>query len=195
MKRAEDPFAPVMKVAALFAGYPRPWFIAGGWAIDLFLGRVTRDHADTDVAVLRRDQRDLRSHLALWEFDKVVDGRREGWREGESLNLPIHELRARPPSGTPREIEILLNESKDDEWVFRRDVRITQPLSKASFITRSGIPCLDPAIVLLFKAKTPVAKDLADFDQVGPHLGVERRLWLRHALEIGHPGHPWIARL
>jgi hypothetical protein len=195
VKRTEEPFALIMEVTALFAGYPRPWFIAGGWAIDLFLGRVTRDHEDVDVAVLRRDQQDLRSQLERWDFEKVVDGHRERWREGEWLNPPIHELRARPPSAPQREIEILLNESKDDAWVFRRDARVTMSLSEARLVTRSGIPYLDPAIVLLFKAKTPAAKDLADFDQVRPYLGLERRLWLRHALEIGHPGHPWIARL
>ena len=29
------------------------WAVAGGWAIDLFLGCVTRQHADTDIAVWR----------------------------------------------------------------------------------------------------------------------------------------------
>ena len=29
------------------------WWVAGGWALDLFLGRMTRPHHDVDVAILR----------------------------------------------------------------------------------------------------------------------------------------------
>jgi aminoglycoside-2''-adenylyltransferase len=193
--RTKDPFAPVMEVAASLSDFAHPWWIAGGWAIDLFLGRVTRNHEDVDVGILRRDQGDLRAHLEDWIFEKVQEGRREPCQNGEWLSPPIHELHARLPSDPPRDIEFLLNEAEADDWVFRRDARIRRPLSKASFVTRSGIPCLDPAIVLLFKAKTPVAKDLADFDRTASHLGSGRRLWLRHALETCHPGHPWIAKL
>lgn len=195
MNRADDAFAPVLEVAGLFADYPRLWCIVGGWALDLFLGRVTREHEDVDVAVLRRDQRDLRAYLSEWEFEKVEAGRRVPWPFDEWLNLPVHELHARRPEGAPREIELLLNEAAGDEWIFRRDARITRPLAKVRLVTRSGVPYFAPAIVLLYKAKDPTGKDQTDFDQIRPHLGFGRRLWLRHALEIAHPGHPWIARL
>ena len=194
MIRPGRAFAPVMEVARLLAGFPRPWFIAGGWAIDLFLGHLTRDHEDVDVTILRRDQQELRSYLSDWTFEKVVDRRREAWRE-EWLDLPVHEVHARRASGAPPEVEFLLNEARDDTWVFRRDARITQTWSKASGVARHGIPYLDPAIVLLFKAKSPAAKDLADFDSMRRHLGSERYDWLRASLETCHPGHPWIDQL
>ena len=60
------PFAAPLQVAQAMAGFRRPWFIAGGWAIDLFLGRVTREHADIEIAVLRTDQQFLRQHLRSW---------------------------------------------------------------------------------------------------------------------------------
>lgn len=194
--RSGDPFGPVLEVHALLSDFPRPWFIAGGWAIDLFLGQVTRDHEDVDVGLFRKDLRDLRAYLAGWMFEKVVTGRREPWPEEEWLNLPVHEIHGRGPPGTPREIEFLLNEAAEsDRWVFRRDARITRPLAEAISRTRSGVPFLGPEIVLLFKAKNPTAKDLADFELVRPRLGSARRLWLRSALEICHPDHPWIAGL
>src|SRR5436309_9760576 len=68
-------FGPVLEVARLMRGFPRPWYIAGGWAIDIFLGRETREHDDIDVSVLRNDQAKLRTHLAAWAFEQVVDGR------------------------------------------------------------------------------------------------------------------------
>ena len=193
--RPADAFAPVMHVAALFSAFDRPWFIAGGWAIDLFLGEVTRTHADVDVAILRRDQRAVRDALPAWEFEKVVEGRREPWREGEWLNLPVHEIHGHRSGGAPREIELLLNEATDEEWVFRRDARITRPLSKAVLRTPAGVPFLAPEIVLLFKTKHPKPKDLEDFERARPRLGLRREHWLRGALETCHPRHPWIARL
>ena len=37
--------------AARMDGADFPWFVAGGWAIDLFLGTRTRDHEDLEIAV------------------------------------------------------------------------------------------------------------------------------------------------
>jgi len=193
--RPADAFGPVHDIVTLLSDFRRPWFIAGGWAIDLFLRRVTRDHDDVDVAIFRRDQRDIRAYLKGWSFDKVVEGRREPWREGEWMNLPVHEVHGRRAEGASREIELLLDEAADEEWVFRRDARITRPLSKAGLRTHDGVPYLAPEIVLLFKAKNPKDKDLADFERTRPRLGFRRVLWLRSALETCHPGHPWIARL
>jgi hypothetical protein len=43
-------------VREALAGYDGPWWIGGGWAIDLFVGSSPREHDDVDVVVLRRDQ-------------------------------------------------------------------------------------------------------------------------------------------
>ena len=48
-------FGPIEAFARIMAGFPQPWYVAGGWAIDLFGGRVTRAHEDLEVAVCRRD--------------------------------------------------------------------------------------------------------------------------------------------
>src|SRR5438477_2615626 len=34
-----DSFETPLKLTALMADYDRPWYVVGGWAIDLFLGR------------------------------------------------------------------------------------------------------------------------------------------------------------
>ncbi|HEY8562140.1 MAG TPA: hypothetical protein VIL74_17330 [Pyrinomonadaceae bacterium] len=34
-------------------GFEPDWFIAGGRAIDLFLGGTTRTHADIEIAIFR----------------------------------------------------------------------------------------------------------------------------------------------
>lgn len=50
-----DP-APLAEVARLFHGLTTPWWVAGGRAMELAAGRRIRDHGDTDVLMLRRDQ-------------------------------------------------------------------------------------------------------------------------------------------
>ena len=76
-----NPFEPIEAVARVMAGYPHPWFVSGGWAIDLFVERVTREHEDLEVGVLRRDQEALRAYLAGWQMSKV-DPWPRGWCVG-----------------------------------------------------------------------------------------------------------------
>jgi hypothetical protein len=175
--------------------FPAPWCVAGGRAIDLFLDRVTRPHADVDLAILRDHQALLRRHLRGWTFEKVVDGRRVAWPEGERLSLPTHEIHARSADERPLPLELLLNKCDGDEWVFRRDATVRLPLDRWIVDTRAGIPALCPAIVLLYKAKSPRPGDEADFVHVFDALGAVRRAWLRAALERCHPGHPWISNV
>ncbi|HYS71165.1 MAG TPA: hypothetical protein VEM95_01970 [Thermoplasmata archaeon] len=186
-------FGPVLEVARLMRGFPRPWYIAGGWAIDLFLGRETREHDDIDVAILRADQAQLRTHLGAWAFEQVVEGGRLPWAEGEWLGPPLHEVHA--TSKDAATIEFLFNESSSTAWHFRRNPAITQRLDRIGMRTSAGVPFLAPEIVLLFKAKAPAAKDTRDFESVRTALGPQPWQWLRDALEAVHPGHPGLSRL
>ena len=55
------------EVARFFSTLTVPWWIAGGWALDLFLGVQTRAHEDIDVLFLRRDQHEIRARLQGWD--------------------------------------------------------------------------------------------------------------------------------
>mgnify|MGYP007135459534 CR=1 FL=1 len=83
----------------------------------------------------------------------------------------------------------------DDQWLFRRDIRISRPLATIGRRTDDGIPYLTPEIQLLYKAKTPRPKDEADFARTLPYLDGESRQWLVQALALVHPGHPWLIQL
>ncbi|HEU5381678.1 MAG TPA: hypothetical protein VFV38_40175 [Ktedonobacteraceae bacterium] len=48
-----------------------PWWIAGGWALDLFLGVQTREHEDLDVLFLRRDHHEIRARLQGWDVQEA----------------------------------------------------------------------------------------------------------------------------
>ena len=190
-----DAFRPIIEVAALLRGFNRPWYVAGGWAVDLFLGHETREHEDVDIAILRKDQAELRAHLAAWSFEKVVQGNRAVWMEGEWLDPPVHEIHGSRKDGSPRQLEILLNESSDGFWRFRRNPAVTRPLDRIGLWTPSGVPFLAPEVVLLFEAKAPARKHVQEFERVRPLLDSEPREWLRSALQACHPGHPWLLLL
>ncbi|MDN4606269.1 nucleotidyltransferase domain-containing protein [Sporosarcina highlanderae] len=181
------------KVAEWMAGYDRPWGIAGGWAIDLFIGNQTRAHSDIEIAILREDQHLIKNHLTCWKFDKVVNGELVNWGH-EMLELPIHELHGKHV-GTGEALEVLLNEIDRERWVFRRATKITYPVSSLFLISGEGIPVLNPVIVLLYKAKNAQEKDHADFQVVKDLLETHDKEWLLQALEIHLPGHPWISVL
>src|SRR5262245_46571552 len=50
------------EAAPRLAGCPVPWAVAGGWAVDLHLGRTTRAHSDLEIAIPRAAFPTLRAH-------------------------------------------------------------------------------------------------------------------------------------
>jgi hypothetical protein len=177
-------------VAQLLRGLPASWWIAGGAAIELFLGRRTRRHYDLDLAILRPDQLALRRHLAGWELCVASPDRRlEQW-DGRALELPIERFWARPEPGAPWWFDGHLEEVRDDRWVYRRDERIWLPLSRFGCRTVDGLPYLAPEVALFYMLINPMPKAKTDFRAACPHLSPERRDWLRAALALVQPGHP-----
>ena len=57
----------------------RCW-VAGGEAIDLFVGRRTREHADTDILICRQDQRRLLEVFPGWEVYHTHTPRLRRWQ-------------------------------------------------------------------------------------------------------------------
>jgi Aminoglycoside-2''-adenylyltransferase len=179
---------------------PVPWYVAGGWAIDLFLGRVTREHQDVDLAIARADQRPVYEHLTDRTWSKIVphpdgltgQGTVEPW-DGGKLDLPVHQILADGTDG--HRIEFLLNEITPIEWRSRRNLEVTMPLSTMSQASDDGVRYLAPEIVLLYKARHMRPWDEADFEVALPALFLGQRHWLFHALEAEQPRHPWMRRL
>jgi hypothetical protein len=60
------------------------YWLFGGWAVDFWVGRITREHDDIDVAAWRRDYEAIKSALlhAGWRHTPVADevvGTRYTW--------------------------------------------------------------------------------------------------------------------
>jgi len=186
----------ICEVAEILRALPAPWAVAGGWALDLPLGRVTRAHADVDIAVFREDQAALRSALSGWQFEVAKNGALVPWTPDVWLELPVHELHARPTENSlSRPLEFLLNEREGADWAYRRDRTVRLPLTRALRVLGDNVRVLAPEIVLLYKSKAPRPVDEADFRAALPLLDSEARAWLRAGILHATPGHPWIASL
>jgi hypothetical protein len=138
-------------IQALMRDFPLAWAIGGGWAIDLFLNRVTRQHKDIDIIIFRRDQLAIQQHLKAhgWTLEYVSkSGELTVWKDEQFLELPVHTIWCKHPDHQPDFIEVLFNEIEDDCFVFRRDQTIQLSLSRALMKSESGLPILAPEIAL-----------------------------------------------
>jgi hypothetical protein len=179
-----DPLSPAA-VAALLAPMNAPWWIAGGWAIDLFVGRQTREHHDVDVGLLRRDQTALRAALPTWDFQCAdPPGHLRPWPDHETLAVGVHDVWAREAPTAPWRVQFMLNEADGDDWVFRRNPKLRRRLVDVIRRSSDGIPYLAPEVQLLFKSKAPRPHDTADAAVARPLLDAAAREWLDAATQL-----------
>jgi len=171
------------------------WFIAGGWAIDLYLEKETRQHEDIEIAIFRQNQIALQNYLGGWILKKAVNGALLEWNRDELLELPIHEIHCFKEIAEPQSLEVLLNETDGEEWLFRRNAKVTKPLSKLSLTSKLGMKFLRPEVVLLYKSKNPRLKDEQDFEAVAEHLDTEGKEWLKNVLTVCYSEHHWLQSL
>lgn len=193
----------VPEVAAAMRGLPCRWWIAGGWAIDLFLGRQTRPHADTDVMVLTSDQLVVQRHLVDWVLYKTkqpTPSRLAIWPKGQYLTpeTGVHDIWVKGCVGGPWRFQLMLTEDVGDRWVFRRYRRQGGDVAALGWVDDGGLPVLRPEVQLLYKARPTDrrAKDQADFEAAVGRLSPAARAWLSEAVtSVYGPGHDWLARL
>lgn len=191
-----DPM-PLAEVSDVLSGLQPPWWIAGGWAIDLHLGRQTREHEDTDVLILREDQLALQRELAGWDLHAAdPPGSLRPWQPGEVLPAEVHDIWCRRTPTSPWCLQIMVDDAQDGVWTYRRDARIRRPVAElAGPASDADRRVLAPEVQLLQKSKNPRPKDEADLLAVRHHLGSSRREWLATALALVSPGHAWLGRL
>ncbi|HYM16069.1 MAG TPA: hypothetical protein VEZ14_10965 [Dehalococcoidia bacterium] len=202
--RLPDPVAPIVD---LMSSFPAPWALCGGWAVDAWLGRKTREHVDVDIAVFVQDQAGLLQHLRAWQL-VAHDARWSGdtnepWR-GRPLEVPAH-IHARLDTGEdlPKDgpllpdrgfvLDIQFNDRSAGDWILWREPRLSIPLRQSVRQRVGGPPMVVPEVLLFYKAQDLRRRDKADFQALLPLLGDEQREWLRHAIAL--VGHPWLPRL
>lgn len=206
----------VAYAADLMSGFAPTWFLGGGWAVDAWLGRQTREHGDVDIVVFHDDHRAIFDHLPGWALvahdPNVAGDTSEPWN-GRPLEVPAHvhvpELGSSLATSTtavhtPFELEFQLDERSDRDWVLNRRSRITLPLSGCAPESPWGLPTARPEVVLFYKAGGNLTAaeignirphDEQDFLALLPILTEAQRSWLQRTLARAHPNHPWLTAM
>lgn len=180
-------------IADRLAGVDMPWYVAGGWAIDLFHGVPTREHEDTEIAVPAERFDEVATRFPECDF-YVAGGGRQVPLSPEALRAH-HQTWAWDQSAEVWRFDVFREPHDGEMWICRRDRRIRRPYADIIRHSPDGVPYLSPELVLLFKAKANRDKDRADFAGTLPLLSNEERRWLDEALALAHPQHPWRAQL
>lgn len=190
-----SPWSPA-EVTQRLSDVRAPWYVAGGWAIDLFLRTITRDHEDIEIGAPAPALTEFRDVLADCELFIVGQGEALALADAGTEELATHrQTWVRDRASGRWRLDIFREPSCDGLWVCRRDERLTMPYGQLILRDPDGIPFARPEVILLFKAKATRPKDMADFQHVLPRLDRPARDWLRQALTVAHPGHPWITAL
>ena len=184
-----------LELASRLAGVSKPWCIVGGWAVDLWHGRQTRDHDDLEFTVLREDIGIFRNALKGLDFYTAGNGVVEPLPHDAELPADITQIWCLDSIERRWRVDMMIEPGTPQTWICKRDPTIFGPRHEFVRSTTGGIPYLAPASVLLFKAKYQRAKDEIDFENVLPKLAVSERVWLKASLAVVHPGHDWISAL
>jgi len=187
----------VAEVGELLSDLRAEWWIAGGYAIEMFAGRPIRSHGDIDILVKRDDQHIIQKHLSAWELYSARYPGLRLWGEGETLIGRYHDIWCRPKGETPWRLQIMLLDTEGDVWFFRNNPSIFGSVRNMSRMTGSGIRYLSPEIQLLYKAgANMLEKDETDFAVAAPMLNEAERAWLLENLRKRFPAeHQWIEKL
>jgi hypothetical protein len=191
------------EVADRLRGMTAPWWVVGGWAIELAFGERDssglrhREHEDIEIEVLRADWVAVRDALGpRFAFHPVGDGAVLGALVGDAApDGPDHQTWVEEIDAQRWRMDVMLQPGSVDEWVYRRDDSLRGPRSTMVATTRDGIPYLLPHAVLFYKAKAARPKDELDLEVMLPLLADAERAWLRAALARFHPGHGWLTLL
>ena len=188
-------FQPIQEIAQRLEGLNVPWMVAAGIALDLHAGRVNRPHDDLDLLFPYDAQTVVRERFQDWRLDAAIDGMYAEW--SALLEPPHFQVHAR--QGGLSMVDLMFSDLSGDLWRYRRDPRITLPLSEARMVTPEGIPYLAPHAALLYKAprlgQPPRPKDQQDFERMLPLLTTNERDWLTITLEALDSGNQWLSYL
>jgi hypothetical protein len=168
------------------------WAIAGGWAIDLWLGEVTRLHHDVEVVIKRHDQHIFRARLGDEWHTSCIDPPGSGWRAWPpsiALARPTFQTKVRRGSF---DFDVFLEDIDSGMWTFRRDASVRRPVEELIADSPSGLPVVRPEVQLLYMARHHEAKNDHDLAAVLPRVSSEDRRWLSQTLAHTEPGHDWI---
>ena len=193
-ERAWDAWSP-MQLAQKLNGVDAHWYVVGGWALDLWLGKQSREHEDLEFATSPKYVPKLASHLSELTFFEAKAGQLTACDVNQAFNNDVWQFWGADLSVGRWRVDMMMERGSPEFWEYKRSPSLRQPRDNAIRTNSHGIRYLAPANVLLFKAKHCRAKDEHDFEAALPHLTARDRSTLRRWLGLCHADHHWLRYL
>lgn len=179
-------------VAELLAPASVRWWLSGGAALDLWVGRAIRERTNIDVSVVSADLDELIAAVPSGFSAWVPSG-------GDDEIMPfadaaqdadLQPVLIRDDDRGAWVLQVNVEDGAPRAWVYRRDPRLTLPWSRA-VLDVDGIPTGAPEVQLVWKALRPRPEDTVDKDAVLPTLSDEAVAFYETALLRIHPHSTW----
>jgi hypothetical protein len=185
------------QAAEALKGVAAPWAVAGGWALDLWLGRTTREHEDLEITVPAASFPEIQARLESLDLELFDNHNGDviALAPGRAPRLEGFQVWVADPAVQGWRMDVFREPGDAETWIYRRTGELSAARAWTTGRSATGIPFVAPQIVLLFKAKAMREKDEADFARIAPLLSADTRAWLADALRTIQPGHAWIDRL
>jgi hypothetical protein len=187
----------VEEAVQLFQDAPFEWGLAGGYAVEQFVGKPIRTHGDLDVIVFRDKQHLVQQWLKDWHlYAAEPPGTLRPWATNEYLPYGIHDIWGHQRNATAWQLQIMVAEAEGSEWFSRRN-RLIRGQRSDLLAVYQDIPCVRIEVQLMYKAHRHLPKDEIDFLQTSlPLLQPHAKEWLKDKLRLLYSNeHPWLVRL
>lgn len=174
----------ITEIQSIFSIIPIQWWIAGGWALDIYLQKITRAHEDIDIVILRPDHLILQRHLGRdWEMFIAFKGQLIPWNKNQLLDSHYDNIWVKKKDESTWAFQVMLLDTEEKDWIYKRNNTIRKPIEDIGLESFSGIPFLKPEIQLLYKGGSSVIreKDVLDLENIIPKLSASNRDWLKES--------------
>lgn len=159
------------------------WYLAGGIALDEFLGRKTRNHEDIDILV---NFKEIECILDFFNSYNVYTAR------NGSLSLSLrNNIKSTDSLWIAKDdkesfiIEILFFEEEAGHWIYKRDNAVRKKIEDMYFV-KNDMKIIQPEIQLFYKMNSSSVreKDLYDYHNVYPVLEERQKEWLDQYVKL-----------
>lgn len=179
--------------AAIFlSDAPFRWWVTGGRALELYVGKSWRPHVDLDIGFPRNEAPAVRAFLQGLDVFVFSAGALRPWHS-ETLDRSRGEnnVWCRRSVESPWLLDLTAAEGDETAWIDRLNAHIQVRWSDAIVHSPEGIPYLAPELALFEKSREMRLKDHQDAARVLPRLDSRRHQRLAEWLP---PGHSWQPR-
>ena len=180
----------IKKITEIFDGFE--WILAGGLALELFVGENYRKHSDIDILIKREHQNDLLDYFEKSRIFISQNGNLLPFDENIFYKFPIQDVWILKEDFSAWCLQIMLYDIEDGFWIYKRNKNIKLK-HDFLFMEKDGIKLIKPEIQLLYKSKSIRPKDEEDFQTVSKNLDANAIKWLNNALTQCYSQHKWIS--